>query len=41
MRRLAQVRNPYSRSWLWIPGSRVARPGMTIHFSAQAGFLAL
>jgi hypothetical protein len=25
----AQTRNPYSRSWLWIPGSRFARPGMT------------
>src|SRR6195256_1554863 len=25
----AQARNPYSRSWLWIPGSRFARPGMT------------
>jgi hypothetical protein len=22
MRRLAQARNPYSRWWLWIPGSR-------------------
>src|SRR4051812_28003414 len=29
MRPLAQARNPYSRSWLWIPGSRYARPGMT------------
>src|SRR5882757_8233706 len=29
MRLLAQARNPYSRSWLWIPGSRFARPGMT------------
>src|SRR5712672_2412635 len=29
MRHLAQARNPYSRSWLWIPGSRFARPGMT------------
>jgi len=29
MRRLAQARNPYSRSWLWIPGSCFARPGMT------------
>src|SRR5260370_32857126 len=41
MRLLAQARNPYSRSWLWIPGSRgachraaqsadpLARPGMT------------
>ena len=29
MRLLAQARNPYSRSWLWIPGSRCARPGMT------------
>src|ERR1700704_3839957 len=25
----AQARNPYSPSWLWIPGSRFARPGMT------------
>ncbi len=24
---LAQARNPYSRWWLWIPGSRFARPG--------------
>src|SRR4051812_30870089 len=25
----AQARNPYSRWWLWIPGSRLeARPGM-------------
>jgi hypothetical protein len=25
-----RARNPYSRSWLWIPGSRQeARPGMT------------
>src|SRR5216683_1009655 len=24
MRLLAQARNPYSRSWLWIPGSRFA-----------------
>src|SRR6202165_151259 len=30
MRHLAQARNPYSRSWLWIPGSRFARPGMTM-----------
>ncbi len=29
MRQLAQARNPYSRSWLWIPGSRFARPGIT------------
>src|SRR4051812_27217636 len=29
MRLLAQARNPYSRWWLWIPGSRSARPGMT------------
>src|SRR5882757_10936854 len=41
MRHLAQARNPYSTSWLWIPGSRgachraalcadpLARPGMT------------
>src|SRR5712671_6931296 len=28
MRHLAQARNPYSRSWLWIPGSRYARPQM-------------
>src|SRR5712671_181397 len=26
MRHLAQARNPYSRSWLWIPGSRFAAP---------------
>ena len=31
MRLLAQARNPYSLSWLWIPGSRFARPGMTVH----------
>src|SRR5215468_8876471 len=30
MRREAQARNPYSRWWLWIPGSRFARPGMTM-----------
>src|SRR6266478_3973458 len=24
MRRLAQARNPYSRSWLWIPGTLVS-----------------
>src|SRR3954469_23582709 len=30
MRLLAQARNPYSRWWLWIPGSRSARPGMTV-----------
>jgi hypothetical protein len=31
MRRLAQARNPYSRLWLWIPGSLVpSRPGMTL-----------
>jgi hypothetical protein len=29
MRHLAQARNPYSLWWLWIPGSRFARPGMT------------
>src|SRR5450631_1314585 len=29
MRHLAQARNPYSLSWLWIPGSCFARPGMT------------
>src|ERR1700674_1123758 len=29
MLRLAQARNPYSRRWLWIPGSRFARPRMT------------
>jgi len=33
MRHLAQARNPYSRSWLWIPGSRYARPGMTVIIS--------
>jgi hypothetical protein len=27
---LAQARNPYSLPWLWIPGSRSARPGMTV-----------
>src|SRR5882757_7872926 len=28
--RAARTRNPYSRSWLWIPGLRpVAHPGMT------------
>src|SRR5215208_2871379 len=32
MRRLAQAGNPYSRSWSWIPGSRFARPGMTLLF---------
>jgi len=26
MRRLAQARNPYSLSWLWIPGSPFGRP---------------
>src|SRR3979490_667185 len=26
----AQARNPYSRSWLWIPGSRFARPRMAV-----------
>ena len=26
VRRLAQARNPYSRSWLWIPGSRYRAP---------------
>src|ERR1700737_1362008 len=25
MRRKAQARNPYARSWLWIPGSRLRR----------------
>src|SRR5258707_3606897 len=30
MRHLAQARNPYSLSWLWIPGSRFARPGITV-----------
>src|SRR5258708_4355808 len=29
MRPLAQARNPYSRSWLWIQGSSFGRPGMT------------
>ena len=27
---MAQARNPYSLQGLWIPGSRSARPGMTI-----------
>jgi hypothetical protein len=27
---LAQARNPYSLQALWIPGSRCARPGMTV-----------
>src|SRR3979409_16180 len=32
MRHLAQAGNPYSRSWLWIPGSLVSlAPGMTMH----------
>jgi hypothetical protein len=38
MRLLAQARNPYSRRWLWIPGSRFARPGMTknyFHFTIR------
>jgi len=35
MRLLAQARNPYSLSWLWIPGSRFARPGMTPLVSAS------
>jgi hypothetical protein len=26
MRLLAQARNPYSLSWLWIPGSRKSAP---------------
>src|SRR5713101_372180 len=29
----AQARNPHSRLWLWIPGSRFARPGMTEQLS--------
>ena len=29
MRLLAQARNPYSLSWLWIPGLSFGRPGMT------------
>src|ERR1039457_4998522 len=32
----AQARNPYSRWWLWIPGSRFARLGMT---ASAAGVL--
>jgi hypothetical protein len=32
----AQARNPYTRSWLWIPGSRFARPGMTRYYGANA-----
>src|SRR6266581_9725829 len=51
MRHLAQARNPYSRSWLWIPGSRgachraalcadpLARPGMTRMVQQQTGLL--
>src|SRR6202035_3578573 len=35
-RLLAQARNPYSRSWLWIPGSCFARPGMTFSASLRA-----
>src|SRR5581483_5259571 len=36
MRRKAQARNPYSRWWLWIPGSTLARrPGMTSHPSCR------
>jgi hypothetical protein len=27
----AQARNPYFLQGLWIPGSRFARPGMTVH----------
>src|SRR6266481_842106 len=39
MRRLAQARNPYSRSWLWIPGSLVSLAprndeDMTDHYDA-------
>src|SRR6476469_8673959 len=30
---LAQAWNPYSRWWLWIPGSRFARPGMTVYLT--------
>jgi hypothetical protein len=48
MRHLAQARNPYSLSWLWIPGSRgachraalcadpLARPGMTETAAARS-----
>jgi hypothetical protein len=36
MRHLAQARNPYSLSWLWIPGSRFARPGMTEAAAARS-----
>src|SRR5258707_11527539 len=33
----ARARNPYSRSWLWIPGLRLAaHPGMTIGESGAA-----
>ena len=38
MRLLAQVRNPYSRWWLWIPGSRFARPGTTVQLITIAVF---
>src|SRR6202023_798588 len=29
-----QARNPYSRSWLWIPGSSFGRPGITWNWLA-------
>lgn len=29
---LARARTPYFRWWLWIPGSRFARPGMTTRY---------
>src|SRR5260370_26281270 len=38
---LARARNPYSRWWLWIPGSTLTRrPGMTADFGqARTGSL--
>src|SRR5580693_7408266 len=30
-----EARNPYSRWWLWIPGSSFGRPGMTWSFLAS------
>src|SRR5712691_1231557 len=41
MRLLAQARNPYSLSWLWIPGSRFARPGMTEFCNSRKGRIGL
>src|ERR1700726_2423140 len=41
MRHLAQARNPYSRSWLWIPGSRCAPPRMTFRLKPPRAHLYL